>query len=431
MAAPTLASTNGGKTAALGKTAPMDHSVPAVSSRRRSTSREETPAFAQVRLLMGHESEVITCAWNPNEAISLLASASGDGTVRLWTVPAEGPWSVEDAQLSVKILDHRPDSEAPDDGGVNRDVTAMAWSADGQILATGCYDGKARLWSADGELLAVLSGHQGPIFQLQFCPPPGEFLATVGLGPAVVIWSLATRSIHLTLDHHDAPALDVDWRDAHVFATCSSDQQILLYDLATCQQHQPSPDNRGASPAPAAPARSLAPSLRLQGHTDEVNSIRWSPDGTHLASCSDDQSARMWRVARDLSQAELTGLLTGHGKEIYTIKWSRDGAIVATASFDGSVKVWDAQQAVCRATLRHHSQPVYAIAFSPCGRYLASGGLDAAICLWSLDAAEGDEAYRLVRLYRGKGGIFEVSWSVVGRRVAACTSDAALCVLEV
>ncbi|PJF17592.1 hypothetical protein PSACC_02590 [Paramicrosporidium saccamoebae] len=361
----------------------------------KTAKKEKTTNSLEVSILTGHESEVITCAWNPSRDISLLASASGDGTVRLWTVPSEGPWNLEDAKMSVRILEHAA-------SGDSRDVTTMDWSPDGMTLATGCYDGKARLWNSDGELLSVLNKHNGPIFQLQWSPD-GAYLVSVGVEPAVAIWDVASRTLLRSYDHHTAPALDVDWRDDRTFATCSTDKLILIYSLDQ-------PDE---------------PVLTLTGHSDEVNSIKWSPKGDLLVSSSDDMTARVWRV-QGVETYALVHTFSEHLMEIYTAKWSTnpETPLIATASFDGTVKLWDPVQGLCRHTLQQHTQPVYAISFSPCGRYLASGSLDAALYLWSV--ADG----RLLQNYHGRGGIFEVTWSPTGHRIAACTSDATCCVFE-
>jgi transducin (beta)-like 1 len=59
----------------------------------------------------------------------------------------------------------------------------------------------------------------------------------------------------------------------------------------------------------------------FQAHDDEVNAVRWSPDGRLLASCSDDKSVKLWSV----EQPKPLWTLTDHTKEIYTLKWSPTG----------------------------------------------------------------------------------------------------------
>ena len=59
----------------------------------------------------------------------------------------------------------------------------------------------------------------------------------------------------------------------------------------------------------------------MQGHTNEVNAIKWDPQGKFLASCSDDMTLKIWSMDRDTSVHDLSA----HQKEIYTIKWSPTG----------------------------------------------------------------------------------------------------------
>lgn len=68
--------------------------------------------------------------------------------------------------------------------------------------------------------------------------------------------------------------------------------------------------------------------------------------------------------------------------------------------------------------------PVYSIAFSPNGEYLASGSMDKCMHIWSVK--EG----KIVKTYVGNGGIFEVSWNKDGNKVAACSANNNVCVLD-
>lgn len=56
---------------------------------------------------------------------------------------------------------------------------------------------------------------------------------------------------------------------------------------------------------------------KLEGHTDEVNAVKWDPTGTLLASCSDDTTAKIWSLEQDRCVFNLKD----HSKEIYTMKW--------------------------------------------------------------------------------------------------------------
>ena len=141
---------------------------------------------------------------------------------------------------------------------------------------------------------------------------------------------------------------------------------------------------------------------KLEGHTDEVNAVVWSPGGRYLASCSDDSTAKIWDYEqicnnKENSKKNLKHDLCGHTKEIFTLRWTPTGKgsnredlplYLCTASFDGTVKVWDGESGQVAFNLARDSQPVYSLAPSPDGRYLASGSLGGKISIWALDKGE-------------------------------------------
>ncbi|CAM9667584.1 unnamed protein product, partial [Sphacelaria rigidula] len=112
----------------------------------------------------------------------------------------------------------------------------------------------------------------------------------------------------------------------------------------------------------------MSPLLLCSGHTDEVNAIKWDPSGSLLASCSDDYTAKIWKMG----QTSCVHSLEEHDKEIYTIKWSprpEKQLLLASASFDATVKLWDIQVGKVVSTLQRHQDPVYSVAFSPSGEH--------------------------------------------------------------
>lgn len=354
----------------------------------------------EVLTLTGHASEVISCAWSPTG--SLLASVAGDDTGRIWCLPEGSPLDPEQIIGHELILDHGQ--------GLNKEVTTLDWRPDGAFLATGCYDGRARVWASNGTLHAALGGFSGPLFALRWSPS-GRLLAGAGVEHPAVLWD-ALENAETPLrawTNHKSPTLDLDWRDDTRFATCTTERTIYVYSLESDE-----------------------PLATFTGHTDEINSVRWSPDGMRLASCSDDHTARIW-TPEDPEQQPV--ILEGHEKEIYCLKWAPTGpgsanpdkpAVLATASFDQTVRIWNPLTGACLQVLRRHSDSVYAIAFSPDGDFLASGSLDESICVWSV--AEGT----LLRAWEGgRGSIFELAWSPAGERLAACTSESTVCVFDV
>jgi serine/threonine protein kinase len=77
----------------------------------------------------------------------------------------------------------------------------------------------------------------------------------------------------------------------------------------------------------------------LQGHSDTVTSVSWSPDGTQLVSSSSDRTVRLWLVARESS----TLTYTGHQAAVLSAAWSTGGRFIASGGEDKTVQVWDSQ----------------------------------------------------------------------------------------
>lgn len=113
------------------------------------------------------------------------------------------------------------------------------------------------------------------------------------------------------------------------------------------------------------------PVKKFTEHTQEVNSVVWSPSGEFLASVSDDQTAKIWTLEEGLKHD-----LRGHTQEVLSAKWTSTGhnsknpetpLYLCTASVDGSVKIWDALAGQLVHTLAKYSTAVCSIAISPEG----------------------------------------------------------------
>jgi transducin (beta)-like 1 len=353
----------------------------------------------QATTLEGHTSEVFMCSWNPK--LSIIASGSADNTARYWNVP-DGPCGKKSADETMKtsqILKHTNTSKE------SKDVTTIDWNSAGTYLATGTLDGVARIWDLKGKCKFKLEEHLGAIFALKWSRN-GDYLLSGSVDSSAIVWDATTGLMKQQFKYHSDAILDVDWKNADTFASCSSDRAIFVSQIGRSDHV-----------------------CEFLAHEDEVNAIRWSPDGRILASCSDDKTAKLWT----LDSTSPIHNLTDHKKEIYTIKWSPTGPgtknpnsnlLLATASFDSTVKLWDVEQGKCVQTLSKHVDPVYSVAFSPCGQYIASGSIDRYIYIYSVKDG------KLVKSFRGSGGIFEVCWNSVGDKVAACFSNNVVSVID-
>ena len=428
-----------------------------------------------VTSLKGHTSEVFICSWNPTT--DLLASGSKDSTARLWQIPhgRSGPPASEMCMKTTQILKHVRDGTKVKE---HKDVTTLDWNSDGTLLATGTFDGQARIWTKDGELKSTLTKHAGPIFSLKW-NKSSNYLLSGSVDKTAIVWDAREGTVKQQFEFHKQPTLDVDWRDETVFATCSSDKMIHVCELGLDE-----------------------PKETFQGHQDEVNAIKWDPSKRFLASCSDDGTAKLWSINAsnglnsnggdgsqnanssddnnnsdnktdegatktdgdggdtamvvDSEESTTTSSIKrstisitsnksqdprnkwvhsfdDHTKEVYTIRWSPCGQgsanpnknlLLASASFDSDIMLWDVESMKRVHWLKEHTNPVYSVSFSPDGNYLASGAFDKCLHIWSVKDGS------LIKTYRGPGGIFDVCWNAAGDKVAAGFSDNSVAVVD-
>ena len=126
----------------------------------------------------------------------------------------------------------------------------------------------------------------------------------------------------------------------------------------------------------------------LNGHTDLIDGVAFSPDGKTLASCSRDGTIRLWNPATGTHKRTLTGTLFGdygHTFSVYSVVFSPDGRIIAGGQ-NSFISLWDAHTGTHQQILAGHRAPAFNLSFSPDGTILASGSQDGTVLLWDISS---------------------------------------------
>lgn len=148
----------------------------------------------------------------------------------------------------------------------------------------------------------------------------------------------------------------------------------------------------------------------LRGHTNEVGTVAFGPDGSWVVSCSSDGTVRMWdlRTGTELRRFE------GHTKPVWTLAVSPDGKMIATGSEDTTAILWDGQSGQQLHVLTGHHDHVESVAFSPDGRSLATGARESTVRIW--DVSSGEEKDRLS--FKEKEEVNALAFSPDGTQIA-------------
>ncbi len=323
--------------------------------------------------LRGHKGAVTAVAFSSDDR--LIASGSADNTVKLWAA-ATGK--------EVRSLE-----------GHTARVTGVAFSPDGQRLATSSADRTVRLWdTANGKELLCHKEHTGVVNCVAF-GPDGRHVASGSEDTTVHIWDAETGEMTRKFTGHRRPVRAVAFSpNAKKVASIGQDPregEFIVWDASSGDSI-------------------------FKKNGSAWTSVAFDPDGQHIATGeagaivndkprSTRPAVRIW----DLGGQQILKM-EGHEDTITQVAFRPDGQQVVSSGADQTVRLWDVVTGKEVVTF-HEEQAALSAAFSPDGLRIVSGSADYTVKLW---APPGNAVQTLT-----KEGVGNVEFSPDGRRIAA------------
>lgn len=259
--------------------------------------------------LEGHSATVSSLAFSDDNA--MLASASFDKTIKVW--------DVDSGKTIMTFTGH------------SGYVYSVALHPDKRLIASGSYDQSIKLWElATGRESSTLHGHADAVSCVAFSPD-GTLLASASDDQTIKLWDVDSGAIRRTLHGHSGFVSQIAFSpDGTMLVSGGQDRTITLWHVGTGQKIS---------------------TLEDEKQSGFISSVAFSFDGLHIASGSHDSTVKLWSVESGAGVTSLSSQSDSfdpfgfrHAAAVYAVKFHPDGTMVASASEDATIRLWQIQK---------------------------------------------------------------------------------------
>ena len=290
--------------------------------------------------------------------------------------------------------------------GHDADISGVAFSADGTMLATTGNDGTAKVWDPEsGRRLGSVQGPEGEVTGPSFSPDGSLAAAVWHLKGTVRVWDVATSRIVHEVDAMPGALRTAFSPDGKRLAIAGLDTDVgVVVDVQSGKEM-----------------------FSLEGHEDQLQDVDWSPDGRWIATSSYDATVGIW----DARTGDLRFSLF-HDGPVGDADWSPDGGRLVTGSSDGRATVWEITGAggkrLFSLSAQDTSSGMRGVAFSPDGnRVLTGNAAITAAKVWDVSHS-GDAEWTNVP--GDPSWVMSVAFSPSGRELIASGMDRSVAVWD-
>jgi WD40 repeat protein len=305
--------------------------------------------------------------------------------------------------------------------GHNATLWSVRWSPDDSMISATYFDNTTTIFHAEnGSIITKIGSHPLPEGHgtrcdgLQDCSdtshlptrtsawsPDGKHLAIGGDTRLIYVYETTNWTLVKVLEGHEGSVLTLEWSPGGTMLASGSGQDKVAIH------------NSEENIVKIWDFSSGTVIAELVGHTEGVLNIKWSPNGSQIATASDDKTIMLWSTSDWIR----LNILTGHTLGVLDVDWSPNGTLLVSGSRDYKVRTWDAKSG---QALQKWTEPncIRSVHWHPTGELIAISGV-AETMLKIHNATTGNVIKTFTETQKTKSAVMSSRWSHGGNKLAA------------